>query len=71
MKIDDALEELKDTWGYDGGEIAHIRELMEEVGATCYGMGYHDRKLDEKVERREFAEMTLGGYHPPIDGWDS
>ena len=42
MKLENAIKELKDTWGYTVEELNHIREVMEEFGSDCYLQGIRD-----------------------------
>lgn len=54
MTVEKAIEELKEKTAntYISDETYElVRELMEEVGAECYGVGYLDRKQEEAIDR--------------------
>jgi hypothetical protein len=48
MNITNAIKELKETWGYETEELNHIRDLLEEVAADTYRIGYEDGKIDSE-----------------------
>jgi hypothetical protein len=59
--ITQALKELYDQYGFSNDTIKHIRELMEELAAESYIMGYDDRRIDEEVEREYYAGFSAYG----------
>lgn len=55
MKIHKAIEELKETWGYETEELSHIQELMEEIACKSYWLGYEDRSMEVEEVMESFA----------------
>jgi hypothetical protein len=57
MNINNAIKELKDTWGYTTEELNHIKDLMEEISHDVYILGYNDCRADlEKISNRDHVE---------------
>lgn len=63
MNIINSIRELKDTWGYDNAELSHIQELMEEIVAEVYAIGYLDGGVDAEkcVDTSEREFVAYGG----------
>jgi hypothetical protein len=66
MTITQAINELKDRWGYDFTELNHIQELMEEVASKTYTMGYLDGDIDAK-QAEASSEKGFVSYGKPED----
>jgi hypothetical protein len=59
--ITQALEELSDQYGFSNDIIKQIRELMEEIAAESYIVGYDDRRIEEEVENEYYAGFSAYG----------
>jgi len=59
--ISQALKELSDHYGFSDETINHIKELVEEIAAESYIMGYDDRRIEEENERVYYAGFSNYG----------
>jgi hypothetical protein len=62
--INQLLQELKETWGYETEELNDIREKMEELANSAFWEGYN-----ECSDQRESGDYCMGftAYGKPED----
>lgn len=46
MKLEELLEELKESWDYTQEEMNDIREYVQKYGSERYWEGYDDGRID-------------------------
>ena len=57
------LKELEDTWGFSTEELQAIKDAMEDLGSTCYHLGYTDREEETKYH----AGFSYGKKEDMVD----
>jgi hypothetical protein len=61
--INQLLQELKETWGYETEELNDIREKLEEVAFTAFWDGYTSKQEEYSEDHIE----AFTSYGKPED----